>query len=195
MEIKLKQLGRKTRVIEGCLNGRRTAWDDPFKSGRNGLAGLAERIEAHSPLALVILLLGTNGQSIHCHNAWHSAHGIAALVSVIRHAPIEPGMSVPPILIAVPPLIQAPKGPIKAKFLGREAKCVGLADAYQAVALANDCEFVDCNSITSSSRVDGVHLDADQHLALGQKMAEFVRSVLVKTETYVALQGTGEDSH
>jgi hypothetical protein len=36
------------------LNGRRTVWDDPFKPGRNGLAGLAQRIEMHSPLALVI---------------------------------------------------------------------------------------------------------------------------------------------
>src|SRR5262245_23156572 len=89
MEIKLNNLGRRIRVIEDCLNGRRTAWDDPFKSGRNGSVGLAERIEAYSPLALVILLLGTNDfQSMHAHNAWHSAQGIAALVSVIRHAPI-----------------------------------------------------------------------------------------------------------
>ncbi len=186
MEFSLNELRRETRVIEDCLNGRRTAWDDPFKSGRNGLVGLAERIEANSPLALVILLLGTNDfQSMHSHNAWHSAQGVATLVSVIRHAPIEPGMSVPPILIAVPPVIQSPQGPIAPKFLGGESKCVGLADAYRAVALANNCEFFDCNSVTTSSRIDGVHLDADQHLVLGKKMAEIVHSVLARTETYV----------
>lgn len=51
---------RRARVIEDCLNGRRTVFDDPFKPGRNGLQGLAQRIEVNSPLALVILALGTN---------------------------------------------------------------------------------------------------------------------------------------
>ncbi|MDZ7760724.1 MAG: SGNH/GDSL hydrolase family protein [Desulfovermiculus sp.] len=179
LEAKLNVDGRRVRVIEDCLNGRRTVWDDPFKPGRNGLSGLAERIEAHSPLALVILLLGTNDfQSMHPHNAWHSAQGIAALVLAIRHASIEPGMPVPPILIVTPPLIQTPKGPIAPKFLGGESKCVGLADAYWEVARSNECHFFDCNAVVSSSHVDGVHLDADQHLALGEKMAEVVSALL-----------------
>lgn len=179
MENKLNAHEQRVRVIEDCLNGRRTVWDDPFKAGRNGLMGLSERIEAQSPLSLVILLLGTNDfQSMHPHNAWHSAHGIVALIRAIRHAPIEPGMPVPPILVAVPPLIQSPKGPVAPKFIGGDAKCVGLADAYREVAFANGCHFFDCNFVTSSSRIDGVHLDADQHLTLGEKMAEVVSSLL-----------------
>jgi hypothetical protein len=58
MELALLQSGRRVRVIEDCLNGRRTVWDDPFKAGRNGLLGLTQRIEIHSPLALVMLMLG-----------------------------------------------------------------------------------------------------------------------------------------
>jgi lysophospholipase L1-like esterase len=179
MENRLNAREQRVRVIEDCLNGRRTVWDDPFKAGRNGLLGISERIEVHSPLSLVILLLGTNDfQSMHPHNAWHSAQGIAALIRAIRHAPIEPGMPVPPILVSVPPSIQAPKGPIAPKFLGGDAKCVGLADAYREVADAYGCHFFDCNSVTSSSRIDGVHLDGDQHLTLGEKMAEVVSSLL-----------------
>ena len=99
MENQLVAAGNRVRVIEDCLNGRRTVWDDPFKPGRNGLQGLAQRIEIHSPLALVILALGTNDfQSMHPHNAWHASQGIAALVTAIRQAPIEPGMPVPPIV-------------------------------------------------------------------------------------------------
>src|SRR5579883_3063519 len=60
LEMALARQGRRVRVIEDCLNGRRTAWEDPFKPGRNGLEGLAQRIESHSPLALVVLTLGTN---------------------------------------------------------------------------------------------------------------------------------------
>jgi lysophospholipase L1-like esterase len=179
MERALAARGASVRVIEDCLNGRRTVWDDPFKPGRNGLDGLAQRTEIHSPLALVILLLGTNDfQSMHQHNAWHSAQGIAALVREIRAAPIEPGMPVPPILIVAPPPIQTPKGAIAAKFIGGEVKCAGLADAYREVASTLSCAFFDAAGVTSSSRVDGVHLDADQHETLGNALADVVRQLI-----------------
>ena len=104
MEAALLAAGRRVRVLEDCLNGRRTVWEDPFKPGRRGLDGLAQRIEAHSPLALVILMLGTNDfQSMHPHQAWHSAQGTRCLVQAIREAPIEPGMPVPPVLVVAPP--------------------------------------------------------------------------------------------
>lgn len=173
MEIALCVAGQKVRVIEDCLNGRRTVWDDPFKPGRNGLTGLAQRIEIHSPLDLVILMLGTNDfQSMHEHNAWHSSQGILALISAIRFAPIEPGMPVPPILVVAPPAIQTPKGPIAPKFQGGEHKCVGLADAYRQVCEEVNCHFFDAGSVISSSKVDGVHLDLEQHLMLGKAVAE-----------------------
>lgn len=70
MEISLCASGQSVRIVEDCLNGRRTVWDDPFKAGCNGLVGLAQRIEIHSPLTLVVLMLGTNDfQSMHEHNA------------------------------------------------------------------------------------------------------------------------------
>jgi lysophospholipase L1-like esterase len=180
MENALNSRGLSVRVIEDCLNGRRTVWDDPFKPGRNGLAGLAQRIEIHSPLALVILALGTNDfQSMHTHNAWHSAQGIAALVTAVRQAPIEPDMPIPPVLVVAPPPIQTPKGPIAPKFLGGDAKCAGLAAAYREVSTALGCHFFDAGSVTASSKVDGVHLDADQHLALAQAMARVVSAILL----------------
>lgn len=179
MEIALCSSGKKVRVIEDCLNGRRTAWDDPFKPGRNGLVGLAQRIEIHSPLALAILMLGTNDfQSMHRHNAWHSSQGIAALVSAIRTAPIEPGMPVPPILVVAPPAIESPKGPIAPKFEGGETKCLGLGAAYRKVCEEAGCHFFDAGSIITSSRVDGVHLDAEQHSALGARLCGIVRPLL-----------------
>ena len=173
METLLNAEGRNVRVHEDCLNGRRTVWEDPYKPGRNGLEGLAQRVEIHSPLALVILMLGTNDfQSMHPHNAWHSAQGIAALVDAIRQAPIEPGMPAPPVLVAAPPPIRTPSGPIASKFVGGEEKCVGLAEAYQEVADSLDCAFFDAATVTTSSNVDGVHLDADQHATLGEAMAK-----------------------
>jgi lysophospholipase L1-like esterase len=178
MELALNERRPSVRVIEDCLNGRRTVWDDPFKPGRNGLIGLAQRIEVNSPLSLVVLMLGTNDlQSMHPHTAWHAAQGIATLVSAIRQAPIEPGMPVPPVLIVAPPPILVPRGPIAAKFTGAADKAVGLADAYRAVASDLSCAFFDAGSVTPASIVDGIHLDADQHRTLGVALARFVGSL------------------
>jgi len=180
LENKLNANARKVRVIEDCLNGRRTIWDDPFKPGRNGLQGLAQRIEINSPLALVILMLGTNDfQFSHPYNeAWSAAQGVATLVSEIRKAPIEPGMPVPPVLIVCPPQIRSPKGVLAPKFRDAEEKSAGLADAYKQVAATLGCHFFDGERATSTSKIDGVHLDSDQHLKLGTALAEVVQPIL-----------------
>ena len=142
MERLLAGRGREVRVIEDCLNGRRTVWEDPFKPGRRGLDGLGQRIEVNSPLALVILALGTNDfQSMHPHNAWHAAQGVAALVDAIRNAPIEPGMPLPPILVM-------------------------------------GCALFDAGDVVTASAVDGVHLDAEAHLALGDALADIVEALV-----------------
>ena len=179
MENALAAAGMRWRVIEDCLNGRRTVWDDPFKAGRNGLQGLAQRIEMHSPLSLVIVLLGTNDfQSMHQNNAWLSAQGIAALVSAIRTAPIEPGMPVPPVLVVAPPPMGTPHGPIAPKFDGAPARSAGLAPAYEQMCRETGCHFFDAGSVVAASKVDGVHLDCEQHATLGTALSGFVAALL-----------------
>ncbi|HEX3683790.1 MAG TPA: SGNH/GDSL hydrolase family protein [Bryobacteraceae bacterium] len=180
LENNLNASGQRVRIIEDCLNGRRTVWDDPFKPGRNGRRGLAQRIEIHSPLALVILMLGTNDfQFPHPYNnAWSAAQGVAVLVNEIRTAPIEPGMPVPPILIVCPPQILSPQGALAAKFPGAAERSAGLPQAYRQIASDLGCHYFDANTVTPASAVDGVHLDADQHLKLGNALAEAVRAIL-----------------
>jgi lysophospholipase L1-like esterase len=187
LENQLRVSGMNVRIIEDCLNGRRTVWEDPFKPGRNGRQGLAQRIEIHSPLSLVIVMLGTNDfQFSHPHNnAWAAAQGIVALVNEIRNAPIEPGMPVPSVLVVCPPPIGPPKGLIAAKFLGADERCRGLADAYREVTSSLGCHFFDAGSVTASSRVDGIHLDADQHVTLGQALVSVV-SLILSTQATAA---------
>ncbi len=179
LEAALARMGCPARVSENCLNGRRTVWDDPFKPGRNGLAGLGQLMEIHSPLDLVILMLGTNDfQSMHQYNAWHSAQGTAALVDAIRKAPIEPGMPVPGILVVAPPRANNPRGPIAPKFEEAEEKSAGLRGAFAEVCRTLDCRFFAAEDVITVSKVDGVHLDEDQHAALGEALASTVAEIL-----------------
>lgn len=180
MENALLASGLSVRVIEDCLNGRRTVWDDPFKPGRNGLAGLAQVMEIHSPLSLVVLFLGSNDfQFSHPYNdAWSAAQGITTLVNEIRKAPIEPGMPVPPILLVCPPRVRSPKGAIAPKFRDAEQRSAGLGEAYAQAASELGCTLFDAENVTTSSPNDGVHLDPDQQLKLGHAIAEAVAPML-----------------
>jgi lysophospholipase L1-like esterase len=180
MERALAQSGKAVRVIEDCLNGRRTVFEDPFKPGRNGLTGLAQRIEINSPLALVMLMLGTNDfQSVHPHTPYHAAQGMTALVNAIRQAPIEPGMPIPQVLIVAPPPIGTPRGPIATKFSQAAEKSVGLPEVYRQTAAELGCHYFAAGSVTQASTVDGIHLDADQHQALGKALAVYVAGLPV----------------
>jgi lysophospholipase L1-like esterase len=189
LEGELLRTGHRARIIEDCLNGRRTVWDDPFKPGRNGLCGLEQRMEVNSPLALVILALGTNDfQATHHNDCFLSAEGIVALIRAIRRAPIEPGMPVPPILVMAPPPARTAGGTAMPKFTGAIDRCVGVADAYQRVARELECAFLDAGRVVHTSAVDGVHLDADQHGVLGRELGRVVGGLLQQTTATATLR-------
>ena len=167
------------RVIENCLAGRKTVWDDPFRPGRNGAQGLPEVIELNSPLALVIIALGTNDfQAPLDIEAWASALGVARLIDIIRHAPVEPAMPEPEILVVAPPVIVEAKGLTALKFQGAAPRSTGLSKALLDVAVTKSVHFFDLNTITTASRVDGIHLDADQHVSVGQALAPIVSRIV-----------------
>jgi lysophospholipase L1-like esterase len=179
LEGDLRRAGVDVRVAEDCLNGRRTVWEDPFKAGRNGRLGIEQRIEAQSPLDLVILMLGTNDfQAAHQNLAWHSSQGLASIVGAIRTAPIEPGMPAPPILIVSPPPVSIPSGLMAEKFHGAAERGKGTAEAYKRVADELGCAFFDGGTVCRTSPVDGVHLDEADHRALGLGLAPVVRALL-----------------
>ena len=176
VELNLVSAGKNVRLIEDCLNGRRTMYEDAVRPGRNGLIGLSQRIEVNSPLALVILMLGTNDfQANHEHSAQDAKNGMRALINAISNTSLEPGMNMPEILVVAPPPILAPKGDIAAKFNGAEKKCMGLADAYQDLCQELHCHFFDAASVTTSSKVDGVHFDKDQHVSFGNAISQFIQ--------------------
>jgi len=178
-EIDLNSKGYKTRFIEDCLNGRRTAWEDPKKSGRNGLIGISQKIETYSPLALIVIFLGTNDfQAIHHVTSEHSAQGLSTLITKIKNSPIEPTLSIPEILVVVPPLVLNPTGILSNKFRGSKRKCKNLSIELKKVAKEEKCHFFDSNSVISASKLDGVHLDEDQHEILGFTMSEVIEGIL-----------------
>jgi len=184
LEVALHSAGlREIRVVENCLPGRKTIWDDPFRPGRNGATGLGEVIEMCSPLELVIIQLGTNDfQAPFGIKAWAAASGVGKLVETVRQAPVEPGMPRPRILVVAPPEIIQPKGGNEKKFEGAVERSKGLAAALAEMAATKSVHFFDLNPITGRSEIDGIHLGADQHDVVGKAAASVVRELIVQAK-------------
>ncbi len=179
----LESYNYKIRVIENCLNGRRTVWDDPFKEGRNASKDLAQAIEINSPLNVVILMLGINDfQCTHENNAWLSAQGIVKLINIVKQAPIEPEMISPKILVVAPPRITKPRGYVANKFINAEKRCVNFADELELVSNENSVYFFNSGNIIEASEIDGIHLDEVQHKILGETMAKIISDKKLLTE-------------
>src|SRR5690606_25907755 len=80
------ELGDQVRVIEDGLNGRTTAFDDHLVAeDRNGARTLPTSLATHSPLDLVIIMLGANDMKPWIHGrAFVAANGMARLVNTVR---------------------------------------------------------------------------------------------------------------
>ena len=55
-----QRLGPAYHIIEEGLCGRTTVWEDPVEGDKCGIRHLPSCIASHTPLDLVILMLGTN---------------------------------------------------------------------------------------------------------------------------------------
>ena len=125
-----KGLGHGVRVIAEGLNGRTTVYDDySADCDRNGARILPTLLETHSPLDLVIILLGTNDlKPVFANNAVIVGHGVKRLVEIIRHHAWPMGMdATPDVLIVAPPVLCETEDPLLGPmFAGRIGEWVDL---------------------------------------------------------------------
>ncbi len=164
-------------VIEEGLNGRTTVHDDPFEPGRCGLDYLLPCLRSHMPLDAVILMLGTNDLKAHLHlSASSIARGAAVLADlVLRSDTGLDGKAPALILVAPPPTAPLAGTPFADMFEGAEAKSRQLAPYYRQQAELLGCHFVDAGTVITSSPVDGIHFEPEEHHKLALHLADYVR--------------------
>ena len=167
------------RVIGDGIGGRTTCRDDHGGPAcRNGAKSLPQALSAHMPLDLVIVMLGTNDlKPIHGGEAIGAQAGMRRLVEIVETCPYKPRSARPKVLIVAPPLVgmagaQPPAG-------GRSiTQSQRIAPLYAALAKASGAEFFDAATVCTPSIVDGVHLEADETVRLGQALVAPVRALL-----------------
>lgn len=172
-----EELGDEFNVIEEGLNGRTTVWHDPLEEHRNGKEYLIPCLDTHRPLDLVVLLLGTNDLKLRFSvSALDIGEGVQILADIILASNSGLNEAPPPLLIMVPPPIYE-IGEYAEMFLGGEKKSKRLAEHYRRVAEERNCHFLDTSEVISSSRIDGIHFEAEAHRALGSRVADIIKKM------------------
>jgi lysophospholipase L1-like esterase len=168
-------LGIAVRVIEEGLGGRTTCFEDPFTPHRNGLSYLPVSLETHSPLDLLIVMLGTNDLKANFNlSAFDIARGAASLLIVAKNLKPE----IRHILLVSPPHVTSTDDfEISQQFPDGIEKSKSLSVYYQRFAELNGCHFFDAASVAQASPIDGIHLDARNHKLLGDGLAHRILAI------------------
>lgn len=167
-------------IIEEGLSGRTTVFDDPLEPFKNGMEYLVPCLESHSPLDLVVLMLGSNDlKSRFSAPALNVAMGAGVLVDIILksasgHDGEQPGV----LLVAPPPISPVPGSEIDVDFEDGVKKSHSLAEYYHGISQEYNCGFLDSSQLISPSPVDGLHLEPEAHEELGLAVAGCIREIL-----------------
>jgi len=177
-----KALGGKARVIAEGLGGRTTVHDDGWDAAdRNGSRILPTLLSSHSPLDLVVIMLGTNDlKPFHGRTAQEAANGMRRLVQIVRGHYSKPGDNAPQIILVAPPHMCETDHPEMMLHFGHEA--IGqsklFAQWYKLRADEYGVGFFDAATVASADPADGVHLDAENTRKIGEGLAPLVKEVL-----------------
>jgi len=172
------KLGCEYRIIEEGLNGRTTVHDDPNRNDRNGIKLLPALIESHSPLDLVIIMLGTNDLKA---SLQQSALSISLGVKQICETVINSDyfcQKTSKILLISPNFVEDVPEEDKDEFEHAKEMSREFSTHYLKVAQELNIHFFDAAKEVKTSPLDGIHWDAEQHIHFGECLAIKVKSIL-----------------
>ena len=168
-------LGSSVRIIAEGLGGRTTCFDDPLSPHRNGLAYLSISLESHSPIDLLIVMLGTNDVKVR-FNLTPYTIGQGAAENLMLAKKFEPAIA--NILLVSPPyVVPTDHAENTLAFDGAVEKSRELAKHYIYFATQLGCHFFDASSVARSSEIDGIHLDEKNHALLACGMVKEVQKI------------------
>jgi lysophospholipase L1-like esterase len=172
--------GKQALVLEEGLGSRTTNLEDPFYEGKNGRPYLIAFLESHAPIDAVALMLGTNDLKQQYHrSASEIAQAAGLLVGIIQKSNAGPQGTPPKVLLIAPPLVGPLAGTVYVNlYAGAEEKARLLGEEYRWIAGVYHCAYLNAAGLVTPSPIDGVHLEASEHLKLGQAVATVLRDLL-----------------
>lgn len=174
-----RELGARWRVIEEGLSGRTTVRDDPIEGAhKNGRSYLKPCLQSHAPLDLVVIMLGTNDlKARFSQPPSEVAMGMGCLIYDIKELAPGPRGKIPEIMIVSPPPMLDDIKEWEPIFSGAPQKSRRLALEFEIIADSLEVHYFDAGSVASCDPLDGFHINAEAHRALGIAIAREIESI------------------
>lgn len=175
-------LGDEYQVVEEGLSGRTSVVDDPLFEGLNAYNYIHPCLMSHSPLELVIIMLGTNDTKERFNlTSYNIAQGITRLALKARNTPTGAKGSNPKVLVIAPPPIG--KGyyhtdVCKPMGLECDRKSEELADFLEELLKTQEIDFLHTKGIVHMNEIDYMHLDEEGHKQLSKLVFHKLKSIL-----------------
>jgi lysophospholipase L1-like esterase len=176
-------LGDGYTVVEEGFNGRTICYDDPAEGGyKSGMTYMPPCLMTHSPLDLVIIMLGTNDTKQRFGlNAYTIAYCMNLMVQCARQYGLQQSGDSAKVLIVSPPEIGQWVGDtLMGPIFGPNAPEIsrGLRTEYARFAKLLRCECMAASDYCKPSKIDGVHLNPDGQIALAKGICEKVKQII-----------------
>lgn len=169
--------GKGIRIVEEGLCGRTTVFEDPFRQGRKGTALLPTLLESHSPVDLVILMLGTNDcKTIFGASAEVIGKGIQSLLDQVeRYAPQAKVLLISPIYLGEKVWQEGYDQDFSPRSVEVSKE---LENVYERIARERKVDYLRAASFVSCCEADQEHLNAEGHRIFAQAVYEKTKSML-----------------
>lgn len=176
-------------VIEEGLNGRTTNLVDKEKPvGFRGTELLSPILYTHSPLDLVIIMLGLNDLKKQFNNRTSQdiTQGIKELIDIVLSTNYGPNMQSPPpvLIVSTPTSVETNCQAVIEMFGDIKDRLQTLANDLQQ--LVNTYEkniyFVDAAPYVQLSPIDGIHFDEKAHEEFALLMNKTIRKIFNLSE-------------
>lgn len=175
-----KSLGEDYHVIEEGLSGRTTLWDDPIEEHKNGKTYLLPCLESHSPIDLVVLMLGTNDLKTRFSlTPFDIGASVENLVKCIQKSESGPEGQPPKILLISPaPIHSVGRDDLDHMFFDMEERSRALAHYYEIVAKRYSAAFLDPKDRVETNELDGIHYSVRGHAVMAGLVENKIREIL-----------------
>ena len=177
-----EMLGDEFQVVEEGLSGRTSVVDDPLFEGLNGFSYITPCLKSHSPLELVIIMLGTNDTKERFNlTAYNIAQGITRLAQKAKESPVSYNGTSPKVLVIAPPpigseYITTDIGPAMGK--GCDQKSRDLPKYLEKLLKDQGIEFLNTAGKVSMNEIDYMHLDENGHRELSKLVFDKINQIL-----------------
>ena len=173
-----ERLGPGYHIIEEGLNGRTSVWEDPVEGDKCGLRQLPSILASHTPLDLLIIMLGTNDLK-HRFSATASDIALAMERMVKTAQSIDNYTSDKPFqILLVSPAEVCPQTFLGEVFGDRSGTTKEFPALYEAAARRCGVWFLDMAQYASPSPLDGLHFDRENHKKVAAAIEAKIRQIL-----------------